>query len=324
MLSVVRRSGVPIGCRSISMFDALGDSLMQDLASDKDVATWLNALKSDPLVVAGTAIVNETNFYFRTILRASTSILSTIALPVTYPLSKFVKPVEFELVPCPFHTKKDVVLSGNGDMVIRRQNIIDRCLDGFKNLGNSLSISRNRLLRGAYRVGSTIVSYPLTVLAEPSKESLVMMSIQRYFPDFSVPRFSEWLEESFLPFLISSYIRGRTSDMKLVAGPTVVQERQMAVSELVLSGMTIKSRLFSVSDVEVSDFDFATHLPVISVRCFADHSEHIVNMKGETVVGSAEDVKRTEFLIAVRIDNTGPEPVWKAHELHVGSQMNRI
>lgn len=321
MLSVASR---PVGQRYLSMFEALVESFPQDLANDRDVNIWLTALKNDPLVLAGTAVANEANFYFRTLLRVSSSLIGTVTLPITYPLSKILKPVEFKLTPCPFVTKKDVVLAGTGDMVIRRQNIIDRCLDRVTNIGNAMSISKNPLLRGAYRVGSTVISYPLTLLSEPSKESLVMMSIQRYFPDFSVPRFQTWLEESFLPFLLSSYIRGRTSDMKLVAGATVVQERQMAVSELVLSGMTIKSRLFSVSDVEVSDFDFATHLPVISVRCFADHSEHIVNMRGETVVGCAEDVKRTEFLVAVRIDNTGPEPVWKAHELHVGSQMNRI
>ena len=321
MLSVARSR---VGLRSLSMFEALVESFPQDLASDKDVNIWLTALKNDPVVLAGTAVASEANFYFRTLLRVSSSLIGTVTLPITYPLSKILKPVEFALTPCPFITKKDVVLAGTGDMVVRRQNIIDRCIDSFTNIGNAMSISRSRLVRSAYRIGSTVISYPLTLLAEPSKESLVMMSIQRYFPDFSVPRFSAWLEESFLPFLISSYVRGRTSDMKLVAGPTVVQERQMAVSELVLAGMTIKSRLFSVSDVEVSDFDFATHLPVISVRCYADHSEHIVNMKGETVVGSAEDVKRTEFLVAVRIDNTGPEPVWKAHELHVGAQMNRI
>lgn len=312
------------GMRSISMFEVLSETLVQDLSNDKDVQTWMEALKADPLVKTGTAVTKEASFYLKTILRTSTAILNTAMLPITYPLSKLLPARRHELTPCPFESRKDVVISGAGDIAIRRQNIIEKMLLGLKNAGNRMSVSKYGAIRGAHRAALALISTPLTLLAEPSKENLVLMAIQRYFPSFTTAEFATWLEESFLPFLLTAYIGGRTNDLKQVAGATVVQERTQAVSEYVLSGMRVMSRFLSVSDVSILDFDFSNHMPLLSVRCYADHTEEVVTKSGVTVMGSPEDVKRSEFVVALKIDNSGSEPVWKAHELHVGTQMNRI
>lgn len=325
-MALLSRSLSPqtFGMRSVSMFDVLSESLVQDLSSDKDVQTWMNALKADPVVATGTAVAKETSFYLKTILRTSTSLLNTALLPITYPLSKVIPKPKVELKPCPFEARKDVVISGTGAIAFRRQNIVEKMLQSFKNAGNAMSVSKFGAIRGAHKIALALFSAPLTVLSEPSKETLVMMSIQRYFPDFNTAEFTTWLKDSFLPFLLTSYIGGRTNDLKMVAGATVVQERTLAVSEYVLSGMRVMSRFLSVSDVEIVDFDFSNHMPIISVRCHADHTEEVVTKSGVTIMGSGEDVKRSEFVIALKIDNSGSEPLWKAHELHIGTQMNRI
>jgi predicted lipid-binding transport protein (Tim44 family) len=150
------------------------------------------------------------------------------------------------------------------------------------------------------------------------------MAIQRHFPDFNVAEFAGWLERSFLPHLLSSWIAGQASRLRDVAEANVIQERQLQVSEYVSSGLIIHSRILSVYNVEVMDFDFKGHRPTISVSCMVDHTEDVRSRGGNQRIGGPEEIFASEFLVAVTVAEVGNEPVWKANELRAGNPRTRI
>jgi hypothetical protein len=306
------------------MFEILVDSLPQALAEDKELQEWKNELYTDPLVRLASPVLHETDHIFRTLLRTSSSVMKFALSPICYPLSKVLKPTEFTLTPCPFPTSRDLQISGDGAIAIKSLNFLDRTRLHFKNLASSLASSRSPILRNGYRVAGAIISVPLYLLLEPSKESLVILAIQRYFPTFNVGEFADWLESSFLPFFIDSHLRGATSTLKLVANAAVVQERQLQIADVIISGCSYRSRLFSVSDVDVLEFDFKGHLPVLNVKCCADHSEEIRSQTGEIAQGGPEDIRRTEYMVEIGINTTGNHPEWKVNDVHIGTQTTRI
>jgi len=157
-----------------------------------------------------------------------------------------------------------------------------------------------------------------------SRESFVVLAIRRHFPGFQTRPFVRWLEASFLPVLLSAWVRGYAEDLRAVADAGVVWERQQAIGEQVVSGLRVRSRLLTVSDVEVVEFDFAAQVPLVSLRCFADYIEDVRTEDGAIVTGGPEAIRRTEFFVAVTVDTTGPEPVWKTSQLRVGARMRRI
>jgi hypothetical protein len=79
-----------------------------------------------------------------------------------------------------------------------------------------------------------------------------------------------------------------------------------------------------VYDTEIMDFEFKGTLPVITVKCVADHTEDIRSHNGEQIIGGPECIRSTEFLTAMGVVVAEQTPTWKAVELHTGSTYKRI
>jgi hypothetical protein len=151
-----------------------------------------------------------------------------------------------------------------------------------------------------------------------------MTAIRHYFPTFNTDEFCGWLESSFLPHFLSLYISGRTRALKLVAEETIIQERSIQVSEIVAEKRIIRSRFLSVDGIEIVDWDFKAGTPVVNLKCFCDRTDHIATEGGEDVIGGPECIRRTEYLLSMGINRNEGLPVWKAVELHVGSETSRL
>ncbi|KAK8884125.1 Mitochondrial import inner membrane translocase subunit TIM44 [Tritrichomonas musculus] len=313
------------GSRSASMFDTLGETLGQNFSEDSDVQKWVIELKRDPSIQLLNATTKGTGFYITTALKMTNSIFNFATLPITYPLSKVLKEPEFKLAPCPFPAARITKVKGNGDLAIRKNNSFENAILNLKNFSYKAELSKNFLLRYLFKLGYLICSLPSRLqLTEPTKECLVMLAIQRYFPSYNEAKFLKWLESSFLPCLTHYYIRGMSKSLQTVAETAIVQERQMQISEYVISGLLVKSRLLSIYDVEIVDYDFKGHHPIITVRYSADHTEHVVTRKGVTLIGGPQSIKKSMFLALITINETGIEPVWKATEIHIGQVSDRI
>jgi hypothetical protein len=312
------------GHRRVSAFEVFLDSFGQDWERSEEVQGWMTRLREDPLVRVGEAVAGEARHLLRTTVSATSVLAHTALLPITYPLSKFVKPVSLDLTPCPFTATRSPVAVGAGEIQSKRLNFWERSQQRLKNIGYSVALSRSPVLRAGYALVSALASIPLHLMSEPSREMLVIMAIQRHFPDFNVSQFAGWLERSFLPHLLSHWIAGRASSLRDVAEASVIQERQLQVSDYVSSGLIIHSRMLSVYDVEVIDFDFKGHTPMISVSCLVDHTEDIRSRAGNQRIGGPEEIFASEFLVAVTVADVGDEPVWKANELRASSPRTRI
>lgn len=325
-MALIRASpNLKFGARSASMFEALGETLGQNLSEDSDVQKWVLAFKGDPTVRLLNATTEGAQFYFSTALQMTNSIFNFATRPITIPLSKILKEPEIKLTPCPFPPAKITKMKGSGELAIRQNTPFDNAMLNLKNLSYKAELSKNFLLRFLYKVGSLVCSLPSRLsLTSPSKECLVLMAIQQYFPSYNEATFAKWLENSFLPCMTHYYIRGMTRSLQTVAETSIVQERQMQVADYVISGYLIRSRLLSIYDVEIVDYDFKGHHPIITVRYSADHTEHVVTKKGVTVMGGPQCVKKSMFLALITISETGAEPAWKATEIHIGQVSDRI
>ncbi|KAH0785111.1 hypothetical protein GPJ56_011057 [Histomonas meleagridis] len=312
-----------IGIRSLSMFDVLSDSLAKDLAENEEVNDWVNSLRQDPFVKAVSSTSREVGHYTKLALSVTSSIANTIFLPITKPLSKILKPKKIKFTKCPFPPANSLNISGKGEIAQVNLNLFDRFKLSMKNISNRAEISDVALIKGAFKVSEALLSIPLKFIGEPSKESLVITSIQRYFPTYNTAAFLKWAEESFLPFFVDNYLRG-TLILKLAAEPNITQERQVQIAEYVTSGMTVKSKLLSVYNVDSHEFEFKNGNPVIVVRCNADYIENIVDRRGVSIIGGPEFIKRVDLMLGITINNTGEEPVWKVNEVSIGAECRRI
>lgn len=313
------------GVRCVTMFTGLEDSsIAQSLQEDRDVQIWLNAFKRDPVVRLTSGVLNESQFYLRTALTTSSAILSAALYPITKPLSYFVKPNVYSLTPCPFPAAQKLKISGRGDIAIKKLGIIDRTQLFFDNVANSIAVSRNPLIKYTWSGIKTVITFPLRIVSEPSKESLVLTTVRQYFPSFETAKFVKWMEESFLPVFMERYIKGFTLSLKEVAMINLVQERQMSIADIVMNRLTIRSKLLQVYGVEVLEFDFKARNPIIIMKFYADQVEHMINQEGQTVIGGPQNVVMNEYMVSMTIDDEGDHPVWKAQELHSGLSARRI
>ena len=321
----ISRSGSSLFSRHASMFDMLAENLGQNFSEDESVNFWADALLSDPLVQISSHVVKEAGFYGKTALLASNSILRTMTLPLTIPLSKRLKAKKIKLTDCPFPPARVSKIKGKGELVIRENSAYDQIMLGTKNFIYRVQLSKNPLLRGLYKLGNFIVTLPFrTRFNMESKSQLVMMSILLYFPSFDETKFLNWLEESFLPCLANFYLKGMTVSLKQVAEQAIVTERQMQVSEQFLAGYINRSRILSVYDVEILEYDFKQSKPVVTIRFSVDHTDHLVNRKGDTVSGGPDEIKKSTFLTLLTVVESGSKPVWKANEIHILQQSDRI
>jgi hypothetical protein len=149
-------------------------------------------------------------------------------------------------------------------------------------------------------------------------------AIRRSFPDFNASDFGRWMAGSFFPDHLSNAIACRPSALGEIADAGVVKEKELQIATIVESGGFVHSRLLSVYDTEIMDFEFKGTLPVITVKCIADHTDDIRGRSGEQIIGGPECIRATEFLAAMAVVVTGQAPTWKAVELHSGSTYKRI
>lgn len=311
------------GIRQISIYEILLESLPKNLSEDKEVVDWVNSLKSDPLIKVASFTSNEINHYIRTSLAVASSLASTALYPITYPFSKVIPNKKITLKPCPFRPGNSLNISGKGDVGPANLNIYDKFKLFMKNVSNSASVSKNGAVRSAFGMTEKLLSLPFKLLTEPSKESMVISAIQRYYPDFNIGEFSKWLEDNYLPCFLSDYIKGSLG-LKNEAEANIVQERQIQIADYVSSGMIVKSKLLSVYDVDVLNFDFKGGNPLVQVKCSADYVEHITDRNHKTVIGAPDNILKIDVLISLTINKNGNEPTWKANEISIGAQSTRI
>lgn len=319
MLSSISNPGV----RQISIYEIIMDSLPKNLTEDKEVTDWVNSLKADPMVKIISCTTKELNHYLRTTLSVTSSLVNTALYPITKPVSKIVKDKKITLEQCPFQVANNLNISGNGELCRRKLGFFDNFRLSIKNLMNSSVLSNNVVLRKTFALSEKVLNIPIGILSEPSKENMVMFAIQKYYPDFNIGKFTKWLEDNFLPCFMSDYIKGSLS-LKNEAEVNIVQERQMQIANYVSSRMIVKSKLLSVYDVDVMNFDFKGGNPMVQVKCSADYIEHITDRNHKTVIGAPDNILKIDVLVSLTINNSGNAPVWKANEISIGSQCTRI
>jgi len=312
------------GSRCESMFTFLGDSLFRDLQEDNDVKLWMKSIESSLIVKTTSAVLSEADFYGKTALNVGAYFVQKSLLPITFPLSKVIKNTEKKLKPCPFPPAKGLFHGGKGDLAFKKLSIFEKASLGMTNLKNKLTYSKSKVLRNSLEAMYTLGSLPFKFLSEPSKEQLVQMAIQMYFPTYNTAEFRTWVSESFLPVLLERYLKGNITKLAEVASPQIVKQRQMAIADYVISKVIIRSRLLSVADVEIVDFEFIQRSPVVLVKCSADFTHEMRNQKNEVIEGGEQQIQHCEYVVAISINADGPVPVWKANEIHAGSSNTRI
>lgn len=324
-MSLIFHTNRSFGVRKLSMFEVLQTNLPQDFGNDAGVQKWIGEIKNDPLIKLSSSIANHSNRVIRKTLSGIDRVANFSLLPITYPVSKILPKTKFELSECPFRAEKPVSILGRGDLIIRQNNFFENLQLKFKNVANSLETSKIFIVRTGFKLTRFILLLPLRFrFANFSKEYYVLTTIDRYFPAFNGPDFCTWMEDSFLPVLLSYYISGKTTQMKEIADYGIAQERQVRIASEIISGHFIKSRLLSVSNVSIIDFEFKNNLPALSVKCSIDYIENIVDKDGKNVVGSPDNIKRSDVLVQMIINTEGSLPKWKAYEIRFASVSDRI
>lgn len=325
MLSSFASKGGFSGVRNASVFTNFADNIGRNLTENQEVATWLNGLLNDPLVKLTTNVFEEISFYGKTALNAGTAITKLAISPITYPLSFIIQKKPYVLTPCPFSTSKvSFEVETKGEVVPRQQNIIDKIIYKMKNVKNAASVSKNAFVRVPFQAAANASQVIISKLTQPSTEQLVQMSIQMYFPDFTIAEFKNWIEKSFLPVLLERYLRGNIKQLEEITTQQVAKERQMAVVQFLSNRLIIRTKLLSITDVDIMGFDFTNRMPSILVKCSADHTNEVITMNGVLVEGGPQDICHTDFLVVLTIDSLREEPRWVASELRPNSTGNRI
>lgn len=313
------------GVRKLSMFEALHSNLPQDFANDAGVQKWMIEIKNDPFIKLTSTIFKHSNRAIRKTLYGVDRIANYSLLPFTYPISKVLPKPKLELEKCPFRPEKSISISGHGDLIIRHNNFFEQLQLQCKNIGASLETSKLFPVRIGYKFARFVLLLPFHFnLKNFSKEHYVLTNIDRYFPTFNGPDFCTWMEDSFLPVLLTYYISGKTAQMKEIADYGIVQERQVQVASEIANGNFIKSRLLSVSNVSIIDYEFKNNLPALSIKCSIDYIEYIVDKNGKAVVGFPDNIKRSDVLVQMIINTEESLPKWKAYEIRYSSVSSRI
>lgn len=326
MISTFSQHGGFSGVRYASVFTNFMDNIGRNLSENQEVTTWMNGLKNDPLVKLTAGVVEEAAFYGKTALNAGTAITKVAVWPITYPLSFIIKKNPYTLVPCPFPAAQvSFEVESKGDLVLRKQNLIEKFIYKLKNVKNAASVSKNAFIRVPFQALANASSVVVSKLTQPSKEQLVQMSIQMYYPTFTISEFKQWIEKSFLPVLLERYLRGNIKQLEELTSQQVAKERQLAVVQFLSNRLIIRTKLLSITDVDIMGFDFTNRMPSILVRCSADHTNEVITMNSGTIVeGGPQDICHTDFLVVLTIDASKDTPRWIASELRPDSTSNRI
>lgn len=324
-MALIFHTNCSFGVRKLSMFEALQTNLPQDFGNDPGVQKWIGEIKNDPLIKLSSSIAKHSHRVIRKTLYGIDRVANVSLLPITYPVSKILPKTKFELTECPFRAEKPISILGRGDLVVRQNNFLENFQLKCKNVANSLETSRFFILRNGFKFARFVLLLPFRFrFANFSKEYYVLTTIDRYFPTFNGPDFCTWMEDSFLPVLLSYYISGKTNKMKEIADYGIAQERQVRIASEIISGHFIKSRLLSVSNVSIIDFEFKNNIPALSIKCSIDYIEHITDKNGKDVVGSPDNIKRSDVLVQMIINTEESIPKWKAYEIRFASVNNRI
>ena len=326
MLTTYKNFGgvfTPFGARNESMWSNFFNSIGADLKDDHSIQIWTEGLMRDPLVKLTRGIMNEAAFLGKTTLFAGTAIAKTICKPITYPLSKIIKKPKYVLTECPFEVAK-VYDTQDSALVLRKLNLLESSMLSLKNIHNMLTISSSPAIRTTYNTLHTLVSIPIKYFTEPSKEQLVLMSIQAYFPSFNIADFIKWAKSSFLPVFIQRFLRGNITDLQEMASQKIVKERRLAILDLIEQRLIIRSRLLDITDVDVVGYDFGDQKPSILLRCSCDHTYEIRTLKNQLFAGGPQSIQHTDFLIAISVDSSGEKPKWMVTEVSAGDSKNRI
>ena len=312
-----------LGVRDQSMWSNFFNSIGNDLKDDESIKTWTEGLLRDPLVKLTLGITNEVTFLGKTTLFAGTALAKKLATPITYPLSKIIKKQKFVLTECPFQPSKTIE-SEASDIVLRKLNFIESSLLSFKNLHNSLTISTNPIIRTTYNTLQTLASIPVKYFTEPSKDQLVLMAIQAYYPDFNIADFTKWAEKSFLPVFIQRYLRGNITQLQDIATQKIIKERKLAILDLIEQRLLIRSKLLDITDIDVLGYDFGEKRPSVLFRCSCDHTYEIRTLRNQIYAGGPQTIHHTDFMVALSVDASGDKPRWIATEVSVGGSKSRI
>lgn len=308
-----------------NLVEVFAQNFTAAMADDAEIQKYTTYFKQDLSVKLVSGAMRGAGYYAETGLKMTNTFFNLFTYPITYPLSKFSHPPEYKLTPCPFPPAKMPPLHGKGYLALRKNTIYEQMQLNLKNLIYKAELSKNICLKFLFSAADKITSLKDRLSSFLlSKSQLVYLTIQNYFPTFDEGQFVEWLESSFLPCLTHYYLRGLITPLKTVASTSVVQERQMQISSYVISGLFVRSRLLSLYDVEIVDFDFKGHLPIVNVRYSIDYIDHVINRKGKTVIGGPECVKKTDVLVLFTINDSGPEPFWTAHEVHLDQSYDKI
>lgn len=324
-MALLSHSNRFFGVRKLSMFEVLQTNLPQDFENDVGVQKWMSEIKSDPLIKLSSSIAKHSNNVIRKTLSGVDRAANISLLPITYPMSKVLPKTKIELSECPFRAQKPISISGRGDLIIRKNNFFENLQLKFKNLSYSIETSKFFIIRNGFKFARFVLLLPFRFrFANFSKEYYVLTTIDRYFPTFNGPDFCTWMEDSFFPVLLSYYISGKTNQMKDIADYGIIQERQVRIASEIINGHFIKSRLLSVSNVSIIDFDFKNNLPALSVKCSVDFIEHITDKSGKNIIGSPDNIKHSDVLVQMIINTEGSLPKWKAYEIRFSSVNDRI
>ena len=308
------------------MWDTLIPDIGHALAEDKNVTSWITALRRDPFVKIGTFAINELNFHTSTIIKAGSSVISTALTPFTYPLSKFVQTSKPKLIPLPFKVASKIRDNSRGELIAYKGNLFDKAQNALSDISSSLVSSKIPGVSKIYRAAASLISYPIHKLSEPSQEELVLMAIRMSFPDFQIGPFSNWLEKSFLPTLLSRYIRANAMLLSELCETQVITERSMTIMDYTSAGLLIMSRFLSLHDTEIIEYGFAGRSPSLTLRCSCDHTHDIRTSQNHIIViGGPSEIVKTEYIIVIKLTkDRKDQPCWKVSEFHEGKTTPRI
>jgi hypothetical protein len=130
------------------MFEIIADSFPQDWKQDEGVQNWVSLLKSDPWVIAGSALVRGAGTVLQSSLRMTSHALHGALFPLTYPLSKAFAAPPIALTPSPFTPAPlESFASVTGAVSFRWLNFWERSEQRVRNAGNALAVARSPLIR---------------------------------------------------------------------------------------------------------------------------------------------------------------------------------
>eukprot|EP00735_Rhodelphis_limneticus_P012810 TRINITY_DN618_c0_g1::TRINITY_DN618_c0_g1_i1::g.28744::m.28744 TRINITY_DN618_c0_g1::TRINITY_DN618_c0_g1_i1::g.28744 ORF type:complete len:297 (+),score=57.26,sp/Q5XF06/TI442_ARATH/30.38/2e-29,Tim44/PF04280.10/5.6e+03,Tim44/PF04280.10/1.8e-29,UBN2_2/PF14227.1/0.033 TRINITY_DN618_c0_g1_i1:63-893(+) len=148
-------------------------------------------------------------------------------------------------------------------------------------------------------------------------QALCIRQIQTTDPTFTIEQFTEDLETSLIPELLSATLKGDSEALRKYCSEETTAALQAHIRERDAAGIIPDSRILNVQRTELSAAALADDIPTLLISCVAQQVNCVRNKEGKILEGAEDDIRAVYYMMAFQYatpEDTGV-PRWELTEM---------